>query len=74
MKFLYILLVPVMAFARPLIFDACNWAQSCYTITTPDAKSWEWRADYTGARFIRVYLHNGILDIPSNNLTVKLRR
>lgn len=74
MRFLIILLLPVLALAKPLVFEACNANDSCFLITTPDAKSWEWKTDYTGARFIRVYLQYGILDIQASNLSVKLKK
>ncbi len=74
MKFLFVLLLPVIALAKPFVFEACNANESCFLITTPDAKSWEWKTDYTGGRFIRVYLQYGILDIPANNLSIKQKK
>ena len=74
MKLAPIILLPVMAMAKPLVFDVCNPNGSCYTITTPDAKSWEWKSDYNGSKFVRVYLMNGILDIQASNLSVKLKK
>lgn len=74
MKVILILLLPILSLAKPLVFEVCNANNSCYNVTTPDAKSWEWKSDYTGARFVRVYLYSGILDISAKNLSVKLKK
>ena len=33
----------------------------------------EWKSDYNGFKFVRVYLMDGILDIHAGNLSVKLK-
>jgi hypothetical protein len=71
--FLFILVIASAVFAKSLVFDACT-PTYCYVIKTPDAKSWEWKTDYTGSKFIRVYLFDGILDIPAHNLSIKVRK
>lgn len=69
----FILIITSIVVAKPLVFDICT-PTFCYILRTPDAKYWEWKTDYTGSKFIRVYLFEGILDIPANNISIKARK
>lgn len=74
LKFIaFILILTSIVVAKTLVFDACT-PTYCYVIKTPDAKSWEWKTDYTGNKFVRVYLYNGMLDIPAHNISIKARK
>lgn len=70
---LSIILLSAVAFAKSLVFDVCT-PLFCYQVVTPDAKSWEWKQDDTGNRFVRIYLFDGVLDISHKNASIKARK
>lgn len=78
MKRLLTLLLIIVGFtfaAKPLVLEICN-PSFCYELIARDAKKWEWKTDFTGKKFVRVYFYDTkkMLDIPADRLTVKARK
>jgi hypothetical protein len=56
------------------IFDVCN-RYVCYEQIVDNMKSWEWKTDLMGNKFVRVYFYDkSIMDITGTDLTVKPRK
>lgn len=74
-KFLFLILfIAALVPAKPLVFDIC-YANFCYVQIVDDAKSWQWMTDYTGKKFVRVFLFNrNILDINGHGKEIKARK
>lgn len=75
-KLIFIMLFLVsFVFAKPLVLEICN-PNFCYEQIIPDAKKWEFKHDYTGKKFIRVYFYDSrkLLDIKADGLTVKQKK
>ena len=72
--FILILFIAALVPAKPLVFDIC-YANFCYVQVVEDAKSWQWMTDYTGKKFVRVFLFNkNILDINGHCKEIKARK
>lgn len=57
--------------ADKTVFDVCNSA-TCYQLVLDNVKSWEWKTDNSGRKFVRFYFYDkNILDVNGNDLTVK---
>lgn len=64
------------AFAtKPIVFEICT-PQFCYTQAIQDAKKWEYKYDFNGRKFIRVYFYDKwkLLDIAVDNKQVKQKK
>ena len=74
-KFLFLILfIASLVSAKPLVFDIC-YPSFCYVQVVEDAKSWQWMTDYTGKKFVRVFLFNkNILDINGHGKEIKARK
>ena len=69
-------IIASVAFAanKITILDICN-DKTCYTQILENVKSWEWKTDNTGNKFVRIYFFNkNVLDITGRELTVKKRK
>ena len=74
-KFLFLILfIAALVPAKPIVFDIC-YTNFCYVQVIEDAKSWQWMTDYTGKKFVRVFLFNkNILDINGHGKEIKARK
>lgn len=76
-KLIFIMLFLVsFAFAsKPLVLEICS-PNFCYEQIIPDAKKWEYKHDFTGKKFVRVYFYDSrkLLDIKADGLTVKQKK
>lgn len=75
-KLIFIMLFLVsFAFAKPLVLEICN-PNFCYEQIIPDAKKWEYKHDFTGKKFVRVYFYDSrkLLDIKADGLIVKQKK
>lgn len=74
-KFIFLILfIAALVPAKPLVFDIC-YANFCYVQIVDDAKLWQWMTDYTGKKFVRVFLFNrNILDINGHGKEIKARK
>ena len=70
-----LLLLISFGFAKPLVLEICN-PNFCYEQIIPDAKKWEYKHDFTGKKFVRVYFYDSrkLLDIKADGLTVKQKK
>ena len=60
--------------ADKTIFDVCN-RNICYEQIIENMKSWEWKTDIIGNKFVRIYFYDKkVLDITGRELTVKKRK
>ena len=64
-----------MAFAADkLTLEVCN-PNFCYLQKLENVKSWEWKTDFTGRKFVRVYFYDKkLLDIKGDNVTIKVKK
>lgn len=69
---LSIALMCVFAFsADKMVFEVCN-PNFCYEQVLENVKSWEWKTDNAGKKFVRVYFYDKrILDIKGDGMTIK---
>lgn len=68
------ILASVVFAADKTVFDICN-DKTCYTHILENVKSWKWKTDNAGNKFVRIYLFNkNVLDITGRELTVKKRK
>ena len=73
--FIVLFLVGSTFASKPLVLEICS-SNFCYEQIIPDAKKWEYKHDFTGKKFIRVYFYNSskLLDIEADGLTVKQKK
>lgn len=69
MKAIALSVLLLVATASALSFEVCR-EDNCYTLTIPDAKSWQWMKAYDGRKFVRVY-GASVTDIWGDDLSVK---
>ena len=68
------ILASVAFAADKTVFDICN-DKTCYTHILENVKSWEWKTDNAGNKFVRIYFYDKkVLDINGRELTVKKRK
>lgn len=70
-----ILFAACMAFAADkLTLEVCN-PNFCYLQKLENVKSWEWKTDFAGHKFVRVYFYDKrLLDIKGDNVTIKVKK
>ena len=73
--FIVLFLVGSTFASKPLVLEICS-PNFCYEQIIPDAKKWEYKHDFTGKKFIRVYFYDSgkLLDIEADGLTVKQKK
>jgi hypothetical protein len=71
----YVLVLFGLCISKPLVLEICN-SNFCYEQIINDAKKWEYKQDYTGKKFIRVYFYDNrrLLDISADGKTVKVKK
>ena len=69
MKAITLLVLLIALPASALSFEVCR-GDNCYTLTIPDARSWQWIKAYDGRKFVRVY-GASITDIWGGDISVK---
>lgn len=69
MKAIALSVLILTATASAMSFEVCR-RDNCYTLTIPDAKSWQWMKAYDGRKFVRVY-GASVTDIWGDDLSVK---
>lgn len=70
-----ILFAACMIFAADkLTLEVCN-PNFCYQQNLENVKSWEWKKDFTGRKFVRVRFYDKkLLDIKGDNVTIKVKK
>lgn len=70
-----ILFAACMAFATDkLTLEVCN-PNFCYLQKLENVKSWEWKTDFAGHKYVRVYFYDKrLLDIKGDNVTIKVKK
>ena len=70
-----ILILFGLCFSKPLVLEICN-PNFCYEQIINDAKKWEYKQDYTGRKFVRVYFYDKwkLLDISVDGKTVMVKK
>ena len=72
--FVLAVLVSLSFGGEKTIFEVCN-DKFCYEQILENVKNYEWKTDYTGKKFLRVYFYDKrLLDIKGENLTIKKKK
>lgn len=69
MKAIALLAILITIPASGMSFEVCR-RDNCYTLTIPNARSWQWLKAYDGRKFVRVY-GASITDIWGDDISVK---